>query len=274
MSALGEDHRGRSILESCKESGIDTSMCTVVPGRRTATYCSIADAQGDLLVSVADMDVFDALASLQPDDEFDAFDLYVLDANMPSSFVERICETVTKPILFETVSAVKAKTVVPVLKHVSVLTPNREEVTSIATELAGDQRYAGGSIQEDARLIVQHMHALGDGSPKFVLVTLGEDGLLQVSCGRDGTITDHTHPARVVAPRDIASTNGAGDTFAGALAWSLLRRRTSQAPSSVEHELHNNIARHVSFAVDVASLALQTTEAVPSDFSTLDLLDL
>ncbi|GBG26490.1 Pseudouridine-metabolizing bifunctional protein C1861.05 [Hondaea fermentalgiana] len=271
MTAIGQDNRGRSILEHCAECDIDTSMVQAFSEDATSTYCSIADASGDLLVSIADMDVFDHLSSFQPDAQFDKYDFFVIDANMPPGLIERLCERAELrqiPVLFETVSMTKGTRAIPVLNKLTIITPNRDEVTALAEEIAGDKRYAGGSIQEDARLVAQSMHTPG-GPPKFVLVTLGEDGLLEVRCDPDGEVHEVTHPARHVAIDMIKSSNGAGDTFAGSLAWSLLARQSTKR--GIRAELEENMAFHISFAMDAASLALQTPMAVPEDFSSLPL---
>lgn len=271
MTAIGQDNRGRTIVEHCEDLGIDTSMIQAFSENATSTYCSIADASGDLLVSIADMDIFDQLSSFQPDAHFDKYDFLVIDANMPIGFIERLCERARAnnvPVLFEPVSVSKSKRAVSVLDKLSIITPNRDEVNSLAEEIAGDKRYAGGSIQEDARLVAQTMHVPG-GSTKYVLVTLGEDGLLEVRCDPDGNVHEVMHPARQILPELIKSSNGAGDTFAGALAWSLMARQPSKR--GVQVEIEENMANHISFAMDTATLALLTNTAVPTDFHSLQL---
>lgn len=62
-SMVGDDLAGSSIISSLKRSGLDTSYVKVLsriehPGSRTAQYVAVNDASGNLVMAMADMDIF------------------------------------------------------------------------------------------------------------------------------------------------------------------------------------------------------------------------
>jgi pseudouridine kinase len=61
LSAIADDAMGKSLLEHCLSTGIDTKYMKVVSNedgkQRTATYSAVLDADGQLHVAIADMRV-------------------------------------------------------------------------------------------------------------------------------------------------------------------------------------------------------------------------
>ena len=135
----------------------------------------------------------------------------------------------------------------------------------MADAVKGTKRYAGGSYQEDAHVVARAMHV--PGKDKFVFVTLGEEGVFQVTSKADGEIEEIHHPAVHVPASSIKSTNGAGDTFSGALAYFLLQHLQSHKDVQLDQETMSDIVKNAMLA---SACSLLTAEAVPSMFQLPD----
>jgi len=60
-SRLGDDPEGRDVLGASNAAGIDMRGVAIDPRRRTASYTAIFNGEGELVIGLADMAIFDAI---------------------------------------------------------------------------------------------------------------------------------------------------------------------------------------------------------------------
>lgn len=61
ISAVGDDQDGHHLLTHLRGRGVDVSRVILVPGRKTAEYGAVLSPNGDLVLGIADMAIFDML---------------------------------------------------------------------------------------------------------------------------------------------------------------------------------------------------------------------
>ena len=61
-SRLGDDPEGRDVLAASQAAGIDMSRVVIDPKRRTASYTAIFNGEGELVIGLADMAIFEAIS--------------------------------------------------------------------------------------------------------------------------------------------------------------------------------------------------------------------
>lgn len=196
VTALGGDVFGSALRESCTALGIDLSMACVRNEMHSSTYLYITDDSGDMVAAVNDMGITDCitpehLAPLM--ERINGFDAVVLDANLPEATIAYLAEHCTAPMYADTVSVAKAARLVPALKSLRAVKPNRMEAEVLT----------GESDPEQAAL------RLLEAGVEQVYISLGGDGLLAAERGRVCRL-----PARQV---EVVNCNGAGDAMTSAI---------------------------------------------------------
>lgn len=121
LSAVGGDAQGVGLLRHASEAGVDVSL--VIRGGaddRTAVYAAVHDHTGDLVVAIADMDIFaralDPAVIQSLEWKIKRTQMVVTDGNLtPECFaaVANSCESNNIPLFFEPTSVHKCT--VPVL---------------------------------------------------------------------------------------------------------------------------------------------------------------
>lgn len=146
-SAVGDDISGQNILKGSESLGIDTSLIKVLPlldsnrsnAHGTAVYNAIHDEKGDLVIGIADMNIF---KEINPHyiktlaGSIENAQLIVVDGNIPiDSFaiLGNICRHYKKPIFFEPTS--DAKCLLPFhaesLDQIAIMKPNISELVQM-----------------------------------------------------------------------------------------------------------------------------------------------
>ncbi|KAK3300426.1 Indigoidine synthase A like protein-domain-containing protein [Chaetomium fimeti] len=167
-SMVGDDIAGSTILSTLQASGLDTSSIRQLgaefPSARTAQYVAVNDADKNLVMAMADMDIFSThsfpadwtstVAASKPK-------WLVVDANWSEADIQTWLRAGTKhgaDIAFEPVSAAKSQRLFPTLKtnqtpplsvypHASVglCTPNQHELLAMYEAARGR-----GYLEHDA----------------------------------------------------------------------------------------------------------------------------
>lgn len=88
VSVLGEDEEGAAISAELCSAGVDLSDVTRLTGLSTASYTAVLDPTGELMVGLADADIYENLGSahlkaLMP--SLAAWPFWVVDANLPEA---------------------------------------------------------------------------------------------------------------------------------------------------------------------------------------------
>lgn len=201
VAAVGDDPAGAEVLARTAEAGVDVSRVRRGP-QPTGTYVAVLDADGELVVAVADMAATESLDAADVDavrDLLAAAELVVLDGNLTTSALGRaleLCAETGVRVVLDPVSVPKAAGVAPLIgarTPLLALTPNEGELAAL-----------GGSTDD--------LHARG---VELVWTRLGASG--SRLSGPDGVVD--IVPA--AAPQ-VVDVTGAGDAMLAAFCHALL----------------------------------------------------
>ena len=179
-------------------------------------YVALLDSRGDLQSAVADADIAKDFVTKDFVREFESqiksASVVIVDANLSEDTLSEIGKLSSKTCWLEPTSVAKARSCVRagLLKHITVISPNEDELNGMILEL--------GDMQEDEDLETKSKHLLKEmPSSSSVVVTLGERGAAIVD---DQGVT-YFKPGNVESVRNCT---GAGDTLVGATVWAMAHR--------------------------------------------------
>ena len=198
-TVFSQDGNGDWLIQSCLNEGIRIDHCPRV-SEASSVYLAIHDQAGDMLAAINDMGLISALTPAVLDQmipSINTCNVCVFDANLSEECMERLCSTVTAPLVCDPVSAVKSKRVLPFLKKLSAIKPNLLEAIEMT----------GASTPEECadRLIMKGVQS--------VFVSLGKEGLYYASENSNGFVS----PPRV----STAVQTGAGDALTAGIAYGI-----------------------------------------------------
>ncbi|MFF5675245.1 carbohydrate kinase family protein [Streptomyces hygroscopicus] len=217
IAAVGQDAAGERLLTETRAAGVRVDHVRRGP-HPTGTYTAVLDADGDLLVAVADMAATDALSPkhLRPARELIGHaGMLVLDGNLSPrmlSYVLDIAATTRVQTLIDPVSAPKAALLAPLFtarRPVFALTPNAAELGALTGR---DLDPAAG---RDDRELIRAVAVLHERGVRHVWVRLGARGSLLSTEGEDRVPLD-------APPAEVHDATGAGDAMLGAFGHALL----------------------------------------------------
>src|SRR4051794_34076205 len=139
VAAIGSDGLGDQVLAATTGAGVHVEHVRR-SARATGTYTAVLDADGELVVAVADMTATDELSVAQVDAARDLVataSLVVLDGNLSAAalgFALDLAAAAGVRVLLDPVSVPKAALLAPLLDGslpVYAVTPNREELAAL-----------------------------------------------------------------------------------------------------------------------------------------------
>jgi sugar/nucleoside kinase (ribokinase family) len=208
LSMRGGDAAGETVAMAIARADI-ADLSAVFLDRATPSYTALIDREGDLIVGLADMSLYDLAFPKQIRRSkirgaIAAADALFCDANLPLAALERLAQSAQgKPIFAIAISPAKAVRLVPVFSRLTTIFLNRRE----AAALTGREREASMAVfMAGLRLLGLKSGVITDGgNPIF-----GFDA--------DGSFTLAPTPLP-----HIADVTGAGDALAGATVAAMLR---------------------------------------------------
>jgi pseudouridine kinase len=224
VAAIGSDGLGDQVLAATSGAGVHVEHVRR-SARTTGTYTAVLDADGELVVAVADMAPTDELAPEQVDGARDLVagaSLVVLDGNLSTGtlgFALDLATTAGARVVLEPVSVPKAAalaTLVDGQRPVYAVTPNRDELAA----LAGLPARTPHQVRRAAR-------SLHDRGVELVWVRLGSGGSL-LSTSEDAVDL----PA---VPAEVVDVTGAGDAMLAAFCHALLSGAAPDAAAAYGH---------------------------------------
>ncbi len=224
VAAIGSDGLGDQVLAATARAGVHVEHVRR-SARATGTYTAVLDANGELVVAVADMAATDELSVAQVDAARDLVataSLVVLDGNLSAEtlgFALDLAATAGVRVLLDPVSVPKAALVAPLLDGglpVHAVTPNREELAALT-----------GLPTRTARQVERAARALHERGVELVWVRLAADGsLLSTPAGSTGL---------AAVPSEVVDVTGAGDAMLAAFCHALLAGAQPAAAAAYGH---------------------------------------
>ncbi|MET7763216.1 PfkB family carbohydrate kinase [Streptomyces sp. NPDC005393] len=213
IAAVGQDPAGERLLSETRATGvrIDHVHRSTHP---TGTYTAVLDADGDLVVAIADMAATDGLSPehLHPARELIGHaSMLVLDGNLPAqalAYALDIAAPTSVQTLIDPVSVPKAALLAPLFsgeRTVFAVTPNLAELGALV-----GRRVDGGDGE-----LIRAVAVLHERGVQHVWVRLGERGSLLSTLGEGRHFLD-------APPAEVHDVTGAGDAMLGAFAHALL----------------------------------------------------
>ncbi len=208
MTAVGSDAAGAALLAHAAETGIDTGATLKLADACSGTYTAVLGGDGDMLVALADMALYDQLtpawlatrATLRANAA-----MVMADLNLPRDTVAALIDAAGRdqvPLVIVGVSIPKMARLPASLQGVRLAILNEGELAARAgRDLVTDADFAAAC------------RALQDQGARDVIVTRGALGVFYTT--PDGV--DHL-PAPTAEPVDVT---GAGDAFAAAVCFTL-----------------------------------------------------
>lgn len=210
LTAIGADSSGAALLAHAESVGIDVRGALRLEGCCSGTYTAVLDRDGEMVVALADMALYDRMEPAFIDArqaQLAGAGLLVADLNLPQDTVAALAAQAHRagtPLVLVAVSEPKMARLPLDLAGVRLMILN-------AGELAA--RVARPLPDDDAiKAAMRDVQAQG---ARDVIVTRGARGVL-VTTG-DG-IVDLPAPAA-----SVVDVTGAGDAFAAAVCWSLVQ---------------------------------------------------
>jgi pseudouridine kinase len=182
VSRVGDDGPGRHVRDHLSAAGVD-AILTVSTRYPTASYTAILEPSGELVIGLADMDIYDEItpAVLEPVlPHLRECDLWFLETNLPGDTISWLLEAAGNiPVAVDAISVAKCRRLIPLLGRIPLLFCNAAQA-----KVLGKARAAG--------------------SPAGVI----SDGTRGIAVFQNGKVL--TMPALPAHPRDVT---GAGDAL-------------------------------------------------------------
>jgi len=238
ITVFGDDEFGNYLKDNCKNSGININQSLNIKLGNTATYLSVNDHTGEMLVAANDTKI---LENLTP--EFlsskkslinDAAAI-VIDANLSINTLKYIFNNFKNKFIFaDPVSLSKSVKLKKYLSLINVIKPNLEEAKFLFNLRSVGTRYLNA-----LRL------SLLEKNVEKLIISLGSKGVISYNNGEIKKIS--TRKQRV------QNVNGAGDALMAGLIHGYLKN----------WEWDYN----VKFAISMANISLQSKSTVNVDLS-------
>lgn len=204
ISVIGNDEKGRSMLDHSKVYGYDMSESLILEGSGTPTYLCILNEMGEMVSAIVDMGALDELTFefINSKDTIIKGSKYLfLDADSPENLayiLERFKGDTN--FVLDPVSAEKAISIKHLIHHFHTIKPNRYE----AEVLSGIQ------INSDEDLLKAGQYFLDLGVTN-VFISLDCEGIFFTNGKEAYKVTAWDVP--------VCNVTGAGDSFVAGLGY-------------------------------------------------------
>ena len=235
LTSLGQDKEGSWLLQEMKQIGIDVSQVWILDSERTGTYTALLDTNGEMIVSMADMNIYDQISPnmlLEKTSTILAAKAVFIDTNLSAEcleFIVKFCDEHNIKLYVDPVSSSKATKLPHDLSGVNVIMPNKEEAELMSGEIIND-------VTDCSRAALK----IRERGAENVIITLGTQGVFYSSTEEEGHI-----PAINVQVVDVT---GAGDAFAACFIYAM--------------ENNESLSTACKYGLTGAALTVQTQHSV------------
>ncbi|MDO5521817.1 MAG: carbohydrate kinase family protein [bacterium] len=204
ITVVGDDEKGKSLLEDAKEKKLDVDDSLIIPGGSTPTYMAILDDQGEMQSAIVDMKITDLMTTEFVDSKssiIENSEYMVLDVDNPI-ILEHILTKYSGKTRFivDSVSAAKVLRVKHLINNLHTFKPNRHE----AEVLCGFPIVS----KEDVKKAGHYFRNLGIEN---VFISLDEDGIYYNNGIEEGVVKANGIP--------VINVTGAGDSCVAGLVY-------------------------------------------------------
>lgn len=240
VSMVGDDETGRAILSYMRDCDIDVSQVVTTGAAPTAEYAAILDPNGDLVLGISDMSIFDLIQPVHVERAWShlaAANWVFCDCNLPAdtlAFLISKRRDARFRLAIDAVSTPKATRLPRDLTGIDLLFMNIDEANAVL-------RLSGAELITDAGDAALALQAAGAGE---VVVTMGARGIAVAgSQGLRSFAAVEAHPVDMTGAGDamIAGTLHSllqgDDLYRAARTGALLGTLTTESPASVHTEL-------------------------------------
>lgn len=210
MTVVGEDHEGQWLLEYTK-SFADITPSQTLSGRQTGTYTAVLDADGEMVLALADMSICDAVDMNFIEKKWghlSSSQMVILDTNFPHHVLKQIisrCDEESIPLCIAPVSSPKVKKLPAKLNGVAWLIANQDEAEALSQTRISNE----GDFFKAAEVI------LNKGVER-VVITRGDKGLIYYTKSGEAGV--------LLAPKvPISDVTGAGDSLVAGIMFAHLK---------------------------------------------------
>ena len=249
VSAVGDDAAGRAITSHWAQLADDDTQairrCTE-DNTPTATVSAVFSADGELVACIADADA--AAAAVTPAwierfaPSLRIAGAVICDCNITPLALQAIATTAPRGRLWlEPTSMAKCRRATAILPHVTVVSPNEDELHALAASLGGSAYDGsggggGGDMQETARRLAGGARTLLRAGVSYVVVTIGADGVLLYASSYSSTTSApplRCYHVPAVPVSRVVGVSGAGDALAAGALAVLSQRSAPWTPDDV-----------------------------------------
>jgi pseudouridine kinase len=251
LGALGADSAAQTILKHLHSLGVNTDACLVESSGNTGSYTAVLDADGQLVIGMADMAITERItpdvlmsagfASNQP-----AARLWMADMNLPEASLKWLAQLAREQqhkLVMLAVSEPKMDRLPHDLRGVDTLVLNRGELAAWRDWFDGASSSQPITLAEISILFDK----LRSAGLQRLVVTLGEAGVACIETGPAQPL--HLQPD-VPPTVTVVDVSGAGDAFCAGLCASYLRYP------------EDDLAQHAKRAMKLAVLTVQSAQTV------------
>ncbi|MGK9042230.1 carbohydrate kinase family protein [Rhizobium sp. SA279] len=238
ITPRGGDVTGEAVAEAARQAGVEDTPFTFLD-RRTPSYTAILERDGNLVIALADMDLYKLFTPRRLKiravrEAITASDILLCDANLPEDtltalgLVARACE---KPLAAIAISPAKAVKLKAVLGDIDILFMNEAEARALTGETTANVRDWPDILRKAglAGGVVTH------GASEVVAFSRTETAILHPPLIRE--VKDVTGAGDAMASGYLAAI-AEGKTIAEALRQGAAAAAiTVQSPFATSHEL-------------------------------------
>lgn len=208
ITAIGEDDKGKIILNELKELGIDTENIIILPHERTSVYLAILDENRDMELAINDMDIMEKLNPNLLSKKKKIIENSVgtvLDTNLSQESLDYLLKMVNQKYYIDAVSAKKAVKLKNLLDKIYFLKVNIYEAMVLS-----DMKIESIS---DAEIAARKLIDLG---VQTLVITMGEKGSIYA----DKKNLEYINSK----PIKVTNASGAGDAFMSAYVYATIKK--------------------------------------------------
>lgn len=208
ITVIGEDERGKYLLDDMVALGIDTENVILLPHERTSVYLAILNEKRDMELAISDMDIMEKLTPellYKKKKIIENASLAVVDTNLTKESLEYLFKNIRQKYFVEAVSAKKAEKLKEFIDKIYFIKANQHEA-----EVLADEKII---TIEDAVEAGKKLIRKGLGS---MVITMGEKGLVYID-NRNIEIVESE-------PLEVVNASGAGDAFMSAYVYASAKR--------------------------------------------------